>query len=320
MNDRLEADDAIETGAIEADAIVLDVDGVLVDVADSYRRAIVESVERVYGRTIAREAVQAFKDAGGFNDDWELTYAVALYVLASLEGYDRSIDDFTDAITERGGGLEAAETVVADELGAMANRRVRDRWEPDRLRDVFQVLYLGDDLYRTIEGGEPSLPKPPSGSDTTADAQTGFIHDETTILDRTTREWLEAHVDVGILTGRPAAEAAIALARVGLDGLPEAHCFTRDDWDEGKPHPAALTTIADRFDATAVVYVGDTIDDVRTVTNATAADPERSYRAIGVLTGGLTGEAGRRTYQRQGADLVVDSVNELPSVIDPLER
>ena len=320
MNEQPEADDAVETDAIETDAVVLDVDGVLVDVADSYRRAIVESVELVYGRTIAREAVQAFKDAGGFNDDWELTSAVGLYVLASLEGYDRSIDGFTDAIAERGGGLEAAEVVVADELGAMANRRVRDRWDPDRLRDVFQVLYLGADLYRSIEGGEPSLPTPSSGSETTADAQTGFIHDETTILDRSTRAWLEGHVDVGILTGRPAAEAAIALKRAGLDDVPAEHCFTRNDWDEGKPHPGALTTLAERFDATAVVYVGDTIDDVRTVTNATEADPERTYRAIGVLTGGLTGEAGRRTYEREGVDRVVESVNELPSVIEPRER
>jgi len=28
-------------------AVVLDIDGVLIDVADSYRRAVVESVERV---------------------------------------------------------------------------------------------------------------------------------------------------------------------------------------------------------------------------------------------------------------------------------
>ena len=70
---------------MNADAVVLDVDGVLVDVADSYRRAIVESVEYVYGDTIEREDIQAFKDAGGFNNDWELTDAAALYVLARRE-------------------------------------------------------------------------------------------------------------------------------------------------------------------------------------------------------------------------------------------
>ena len=64
---------------MNADAVVLDVDGVLVDVADSYRRAIVESVAHVYDDTIAKGDIQAFKDAGGFNNDWELTDAAALY-------------------------------------------------------------------------------------------------------------------------------------------------------------------------------------------------------------------------------------------------
>ncbi|MFB6220879.1 MAG: TIGR01548 family HAD-type hydrolase, partial [Halolamina sp.] len=36
---------------MQADAVVLDVDGVLVDVADSYRRAILETVERRHGET-----------------------------------------------------------------------------------------------------------------------------------------------------------------------------------------------------------------------------------------------------------------------------
>jgi len=54
---------------MQVEAVVLDIDGVLVDVADSYRRAIVESVEHVYGDTIEKAAVQQFKDAGGFNND-----------------------------------------------------------------------------------------------------------------------------------------------------------------------------------------------------------------------------------------------------------
>lgn len=58
---------------MHADAVVLDIDGVLVDVADSYRRAIVESVDRHYGTTISRDEVQLFKDAGGFNSASEPT-------------------------------------------------------------------------------------------------------------------------------------------------------------------------------------------------------------------------------------------------------
>jgi HAD superfamily phosphatase len=290
---------------MNADAVVLDIDGVLVDVADSYRRAIVESVERVYDRTIRKADIQKFKDAGGFNNDWELTYAAALYVLATGEGYRGSIEEFTDAIAAEGGGLSAAEAVVRESIGAQASQRVTDRWDREALRDVFQQLYLGSDLYRGLEGGEPDL------------ETRGFIHDEPHILEPETRDRLLERYDVGVLTGRPAAEAEIALDRVGLDDAVSLdHRFTMDDWEEGKPHPKALTTLAERFDADQIVFVGDTLDDVRTATNAADADPQRTYCGVGVLTGGLTGEEGRRKYEREGAAAVLESVNQLPSLLE----
>ncbi|WP_299265276.1 TIGR01548 family HAD-type hydrolase [Halorientalis sp.] len=284
---------------MQVDAVVLDIDGVLVDVADSYRRAIVESIEHVYGDTVDRATVQQFKNAGGFNNDWELTDAAALYVLASQYGLDRDVDAFTDMIAATGGGLDAAETVVVNAVGPAERERIYEAWETDRLREVFQQLYLGSDLYRELEGGEPDL-------DTA-----GLINDEPKLVDPEVLARFQRHFHVGVLTGRPAAEADIALDRVGLE-VPDDHRFTMDDWAEGKPHPRALTTLAERFEADAVAFAGDTLDDVRTAVNAAEADPDRTYHGVGVLTGGLTGESGRRKYERAGADLVVDSINDLP--------
>ncbi|WP_435552335.1 TIGR01548 family HAD-type hydrolase [Natrinema sp. CGMCC1.2065] len=292
---------------MNADAVVLDIDGVLVDVADSYRRAIVESVEAVYDRTIRKTDIQRFKDAGGFNNDWELTHAAALYILATEEGYDESLETFTDGIAANGGGLEAAESVVRDGIGARATQRVTGRWDRERLRDVFQQLYLGDELYRGLEGGEPDLER----------ETPGFIHDEPVLLEPETCDRLLASWDVGVLTGRPAAEAEIALERVGLDdAVPLEHRFTMDDWEEGKPHPRALTTLAERFDADSVAFVGDTLDDVRTAVNASDADSGREYHGIGVLTGGLTGDEGRRKYEDDGAAAVLESVNDVPDLLE----
>ncbi|MCU4927051.1 TIGR01548 family HAD-type hydrolase [Halobacteria archaeon AArc-dxtr1] len=291
---------------MSVDAVVLDIDGVLVDVEGSYRRAIREAVERVYGRTIRDGDSQAFKNAGGFNNDWELTYAAALYVLATEAGYENSIDEFTDAIAADGGGLESAERVIREALGARATQRVREKWDRRRLRDVFQQLYLGAELYRSLEGGEPDI------------ETEGFIHDEPVLLDEETRVRLLKDYDVGIVTGRPRAEAEIALRRVGLE-IPADRRFTMDDWEEGKPHPAALRTLASRFDAESVVFVGDTLDDVQTAVNAEDADPGRDYHGIGVLTGGLTGEAGRERFDEAGATAVLESVNELPAWLEDVE-
>jgi HAD superfamily hydrolase (TIGR01548 family) len=294
---------------MNAAAVVLDVDGVLVDVADSYRRAIVESVESVYADTIPHEGIQKFKDAGGFNNDWELTYAAALYVLARREGLEHPVEDFTDRIANQGGGLEAAETVMQSALAPEAVARVREAWDPGRLRAVFQGLYLGTELYRDLEEADPD-------PDLALDSR-GYIHDEPTIATPETITALTKAFRVGVLTGRPAAEAEIALSRVGLD-VPTDHRFTMDDWAEGKPHPRALLTLAERFDSRSTVFVGDTLDDIRTARNAAAADPEREYRAVGVLTGGLTGEEGMEKFEAAGADRVLESVNDLPDLLDPV--
>ena len=286
---------------MRADAVVLDIDGVLVDVADSYRRAIVESVERLHGRTIDRADVQAFKDAGGFNNDWDVTDAVALYVLTD-DRDSLALPEFTDRIRSAGGGLTAAESVVADHLAPEDLAAVRDAWNSAALRDTFQALYLGADLYRELEGGDPPVETP------------GYIHDEPVLVESDTLDRLNAGAAVGVLTGRPAAEADIAVDRAGLS-VPEEHRFTMDDWAEGKPHPSALLTLAERFDADTVAFAGDTLDDVRTAVNAADADPSRTYYAVGVLTGGLRGESGRNAFESAGADAVVASVNDLPDVV-----
>ena len=282
---------------MQVDALVLDIDGVVVDVADSYRKAIRESIDRVYGETIDRDAIQAFKDAGGFNNDWALTDAAALFVLARRAGLGLDVEAFTDRIAAGGGGVEAARRVVETADG-VATERVFEAWDPERLRAVFQALYLGETLYRELEGGDPPV------------ATAGYIHDEPTLVEPATIETLTERFDIGVLTGRPAAEATIALERVGLD-VPQPHRFTMDDWEEGKPHPRALVALAERFDADRVAFAGDTLDDIRTARNADETDPDRTYDAIGVLTGGLTGETGRRTFIEAGADAVLTDVNAL---------
>ena len=287
---------------LSVDAVVLDIDGVLVDVADSYRRTIVETVERVHDFSLPREEIQRFKDAGGFNNDWQLTDAVALYALAREAGYDGSIADYTDAIAEAGGGLAGAEATLAAALDDEWEA-VGEAWDPDHLRAVFQALYLGSERYRDIEGGDPPL------------SARGYIEDEPLLVSEETLDSLRDRFEVGVVTGRPAAEADIALDRVGLE-LDGDHRFTMDDWEEGKPHPHALVTLAKRFGVDRLVYAGDTLDDVKTAANAAAADPDRTYYGVGVLTGGLTGEEGREKFLAAGADAVVESVDDLPGLLE----
>lgn len=287
-------------------AVVLDIDGVLVDVADSYRRAVVDTVQRVYGETLDRAAIQPFKDAGGFNNDWLVTDAIALYVLAREQGFTDDVATFTGRIAEQGGGRAGAKAVVETALSSAGYEAVINAFDPDRLRTVFQALYLGGDLFVELEGEEPPF-----------DAD-GYIHNEPVLAESETLATLTDRYAVGIVTGRPAAEATIALDRIGLT-VDDNHRFTMDNWEQGKPHPYALVTLAERFDADQVVFVGDTLDDVRTAVNAAEEDESRKYQGVGVLTGGLTGDDGRTAFAEAGATAVLDSVNELPAFLGQLD-
>ena len=66
-------------------------DGVLVDVRGSFRRAIAETVRHFSGSEPAPGAVQAKKDAGGFNNDWVLSQS-----LLRDMGHDVAFDDVVD--------------------------------------------------------------------------------------------------------------------------------------------------------------------------------------------------------------------------------
>ena len=56
--------------------IVFDMDGVLVDVTESYRETIVRTVQHFAGVTVTRGQIQDYKNRGGFNDDWKLSHHV----------------------------------------------------------------------------------------------------------------------------------------------------------------------------------------------------------------------------------------------------
>jgi HAD superfamily phosphatase len=56
--------------------LVFDMDGVLVDVSDSYREAIRETVRHFAGREISPEFIQEWKNQGGWNNDWALSHRI----------------------------------------------------------------------------------------------------------------------------------------------------------------------------------------------------------------------------------------------------
>jgi HAD superfamily phosphatase len=60
-------------------------DGVLTEVSESYREAIVQTVSHFTGQTITRDLIQQYKNQGGWNNDWALSQKIAADLGTSVE-------------------------------------------------------------------------------------------------------------------------------------------------------------------------------------------------------------------------------------------
>jgi HAD superfamily hydrolase (TIGR01548 family) len=81
--------------------LVFDMDGVLVDVTESYRETIVKTVEHFTGRTISRESIQDYKNQGGWNNDWLLSQRICHDFGVDLP-YAKVVDYFNYLFLDQG--------------------------------------------------------------------------------------------------------------------------------------------------------------------------------------------------------------------------
>lgn len=75
--------------------LAFDMDGVLVDVHDSYRRAIMETVRALGGGEVTPADVQALKNEGGYNNDWDLSQELLRRRGIDI-AYGRVVEIFTE--------------------------------------------------------------------------------------------------------------------------------------------------------------------------------------------------------------------------------
>ena len=74
-------------------SIIFDCDGVLVDASKSYNKAISETVayllskllgEKFKASAITEDVIFALRKTGGFNNDWNATYAITMFVMSKV--------------------------------------------------------------------------------------------------------------------------------------------------------------------------------------------------------------------------------------------
>lgn len=343
----------------EIDVIVFDCDGVLIDVRGSYSKAVAWGtsflVEAFTGvklpETMFDERLNfAYKRTGGMNNDWDLTYALVMRVLASspeaaeideLAQRSLDIDDMLRRLSfikenrvEAGipmGNLydelcsfatslddSGVESVDAQLLPAMKGLK-QALSHPGGVGEsivstVFEEVFSGATLFKETFGVPTRFTY----------AQVGYVENERVVVTDETLDQLEEIIGgarFGIASGSLANTASYALgaalgrfspeARVWHDDIKQAEEETAERRILGKPNPYPLTRAAEPYQPiTRALYVGDTMADMLMAERA-----GDRYLFAGVYGCVAASDEARQAFLESGCDVVAHSVNDLPTIL-----
>lgn len=308
----------------QVEGVILDIDGVLIDVGPSFRVAISQTVQHFFFRILGFEGeavllrpseTQLFKLAGGFNNDWELTDAAILFYLAKsemLEAEDidvirdegMTLEEFTSAVRLAGGGFQGAQEVLLPKLTSEQRKRIDKRLDKPGIQKLFQELYGGIDHCKRLYGFDPEYNR-----------RHGLINEERVVIKAETLEPFFPHV--AILTGRTKEEAEWALEVTGLAGkIPVENIVTDETFGpaQRKPKPDALIHLARVLGSKVIAYVGDVLDDLMIVKNAALHRDCPAVCLSCMIVSPLRREE-VKFYQVEGADVIGYNVNSVLNAI-----
>jgi phosphoglycolate phosphatase-like HAD superfamily hydrolase len=328
----------------KVDAVAFDCDGVLIDARRSYDATIRVVVEKMVEETagvrlglakVMPKLIATMRRTGGFNSDWDTSYALTLFSVVALGqrkdrrgGDGRGAVDALTRITARFGsaprvrGQEAVDSFLDSEFPSMKESidSAREylgypRTPPDgRLTTVFDELYFGASLFEKIHGMKPSDPR-----------AKGLIELEEILVKKGTLESLQKKLGgarLAMITGRPFVGTAHSLGSLMRYFDKDASVFIGDadidldlraEYDRlRKPSPEALLRARERLSSGTLLYVGDSAEDLMMVQNA------RRRGADGFLFAGVYQTSPVKSeqasfFEREGSDLVLESVNLVPS-------
>ena len=298
---------------------------------------------------VSDDDIVTFKEIGGLNNDWDVTTGLLCYFVTLLEGEEPEYSHTMDSIDEvilflkknrnriRGGLSEIVDKKDitgfrqrARSLGAgleavnkaLSSGKVRfifgtgDLNVDNVVKRIFQEVYLGSH-FRTIHHVPPLFY-----------SRGGFFKRERLLVRRDSLSMLSKRVKMGIASGRPKPEAFLGLKNFRIKGYFRS-LVTLEDCEaeqerilalEGKrvnlfkPNPFSIIKAVGQINPGKVkcAYVGDIPDDIEA---ANRAKKEIEIVSVGCLGPYRDKVEARRRFLKMGADLIINGVDDLVSLI-----
>ncbi len=343
------------------DAVVFDCDGVLVDTRCSYDETILKVADtmlcqilslRLPWRKIGPPLIRKLRRTGGFNNDWNATYALIVFSALSLPLTEaeemmiladaekaRMVGRRTNTkkvvarlfkITEsfisstRGIGYEAVEEFIGarrsnfeSRMAEMIRNRLGYPGNPpsSTMATLFDELYHGPDLFVQMYGFGPRYYQ-----------GRGMIDREKITIHRGELRRLAKMLgrNMAIVTGRPFMSVRYSLEDL-LDyfdpgasvfiGDADVHPEIASDYERYlKPSGFSLVRAMRLFSSDTLLYVGDSEEDRMMVEDAKKSGGSILFAGI---YGTVTDEREQVKYLKtKDADLILRSANDIPRLLE----
>jgi phosphoglycolate phosphatase-like HAD superfamily hydrolase len=319
--------------------IVFDMDGVLIDVSNSYRDTVRQTAGLFF--SLARHAellpeplfelsdLAEVKQSGGLNNDWDLSCLIISLLYTAMQkttisesgdpwsNYRKNISGSdarrpADFLKSTRSPLQMLLKRYGKKVDPFIARLYRgDVGSGNIIKQIFQEIYLGEKLFISTYAISPEMYR-----------NEGYILRENLLIDHSILKDLSKENILAIATGRPQAEAYYPLEHFSLkeyfriiytldDCLREEQRVLKESGKNvslSKPHPYMLDVIAENIGdlVAGYYYIGDMPDDMQA-----AKSSQKGFKGIGILISAADKEGLRKNLSQAGADDIVEDFNAL---------
>jgi phosphoglycolate phosphatase-like HAD superfamily hydrolase len=301
----------------EIDAVIFDCDGVLIDITKSYDLAIIKTTQYVL-ENLAKidtsidvdfKIIDGFKSTGGFNDEVDLTYAAIISLVAAKKLEKDQTSFIFDVIKNSdSSGIISVEKYIKNQIDISDIKKQLSypgTHHDNPLYQIFDQIFYGPELYKKLFNNTSNFSGP------------GLIEQDDVILNNILFEKLQKKFNskIAMVTGRGKESVGYSLksllAKFNLDNS----MFLEDEPRElAKPNPQSLLNSINGMDCTSTLYVGDSMEDFIMAKRTT--DLGHNTIFCGIIGTSKNPEEKLELFERNGAILVLDSIDLLPKVLN----
>jgi len=299
------------------DAVIFDCDGVLIDIVQSYDLAIIKTTQYVLENfakindtiNVDFKIIDGFKSTGGFNDEVDLTYAAIISLVAAKKLKREQTNFIFDVIRHADvSGIVSVEKYLENlvDISDIKEQLLYPGTHHENpLYKIFDQLFYGPKLYQKLFRTNSEFSEP------------GLIEQDDVILNDKLLKILQKKFDskIAMVTGRGKESVSYSLKEL-LDKFDlNNSVFLEDEPRElAKPNPQALLDSIRGKNSTSTLYVGDSMEDFIMAKKVTDLGHQTTF--CGIIGTSKNLQEKLELFEKNGAILVLDSINQLPKVLN----